>query len=106
MTSSTAEGLSLAAQKQFEGLRLRFAAGLQARWIDISQAADASTQQVLLHRLCGSAGSYGFDRLGHLASQAELLCASGDGMALAQCLSQIEAEIKVATHTQSLPNTL
>ena len=103
VASSQAEGLSLATQQQFEGLRQRFAAGLVLRWRDISQAADRPTQQALLHRMCGSAGSFGFDRLGQLAREAELLCASGDSAALAACLAQIDAEIKVATQVPPLP---
>lgn len=101
MASSPAEGLSPVAQNQFEVLRQRFAHGLTGRWHDIRQAADRPSQQALLHRLCGSAGSFGFERLGQLASEAERLCTSGDGEALAACLTQIDAEIKAATLTLS-----
>lgn len=104
MASSPADGLSLAAQQQFEGLRQRFATGLSARWREISQAADLPAQQALLHRLCGSAGSFGFERLGQLAREAELFCASGNAVALAACLNQLDAEITAATHAMSLPN--
>ena len=97
MASSPADGLSPAAQQQFEGLRQRFASGLVARWLAICQAADLPAQQALLHRLCGSAGSFGFERLGQLAREAEGLCASGDALTLAACLIQLEAEIKAAT---------
>ena len=103
VASSQAEGLSLATQQQFEGLRQRFSAGLVLRWRDISQAADRPAQQALLHRLGGSAGSFGFDRLGQLAREAEFLCASGDAAALAACLAQIDAEVKVATQALPLP---
>lgn len=96
MASSPADGLSAAARQQFENLRQHFAAGLSARWLAISQAADLPAQQALLHRLCGSAGSFGFERLGQLARQAEGLCALGDTMALAACLSQLEVEIKAS----------
>ena len=96
MASSPADGLSLATQQQFEALRQRFAGSLAARWHDISQAADGPAQQALLHRLSGSAGSFGFGRLGQLAREAEGLCASGDAVALGACLSQLEFEIKAA----------
>ena len=103
MASSQVEGLAPAAQQQFEGLRQRFAAGLEGRWRDISQAADMPAQQALLHRLCGSAGSFGFDRLGQLAREAEGHCASGDAVALAASLCQLDAEIKVVAAMQPLP---
>lgn len=99
MASSPADGLSLAAQQQFEGLCQRFASGLVARWLAISQAADLPEQQALLHRLCGSAGSFGFERLGQLAREAERLCASGDAVALVACLGQLEFEIKAVIST-------
>ena len=102
VASSPADGLSLAAQQQFEGLRQRFAGGLAARWLAIGQAADPATKQALLHRLCGSAGSFGYQRLGQLAREAEELCALGDAAALAACLSQLELEIKSATSGQPL----
>ena len=98
MASSPADGLPLAAQQQFEGLRQCFAVGLDARWRDISQAADLPAQQALLHRLC--AGSFGFERLGQLAREAEGHCVSGDTAALAVSLRQLEFEIKAA---QPLP---
>ncbi len=104
MASSPADGLSLAAHQQFEGLRRRFAAGLAARWCDISQAADMPSKKALLHRLCGSAGSFGFDHLGQLAREAEGLCASGDAEALAACLTQLDAEIKAVIDALPLPN--
>jgi HPt (histidine-containing phosphotransfer) domain-containing protein len=96
VASSPADGLPLAAQQQFEGLRQCFAVGLDARWRDISQAADLPAQQALLHRLCGSAGSFGFERLGQLAREAEEYCASGDTAALAVSLRQLEFEINAA----------
>lgn len=103
MASSPADGLSAAARQQFENLRQHFAGGLAARWLAIGQAADLPAQQALLHRLCGSAGSFGFERLGQLAREAEGLCALGDTVALAACLSQLEVEIKAATPKLPLP---
>jgi hypothetical protein len=103
VASSPTDGLSLATQQQFEGLRQRFAGGLAARWLAIDQAADLPAQQALLHRLCGSAGSFGFERLGQLAREAKGLCALGDTVALAECLSQLEFEIKAATPKPPLP---
>ncbi len=101
MTSSLADNLPLATQKQFEWLRQRFAAGLPARWLDISQAADAVLLQGYLHRLSGSAGSFGFERLGRLAREAELHCVSGDAVALAATLNQIDTEIRAAAMAMS-----
>lgn len=100
VTSFPVEGLSPAQQAQFEGLRGRFAQGLALRWHDISQA-DRLAQAALLHRLCGSAGSFGFDRLGQLARQAEALCASDDAAALTACLALLEAEISAAVASVS-----
>jgi HPt (histidine-containing phosphotransfer) domain-containing protein len=103
VTSSPADNLSLATQKQFERLRQRFAGGLVVRWLEICQAADESALQTQLHRLSGSAGSFGFERLGHLAREAEAHCASADAAALAGCLGQIDAEIRTATQEMPLP---
>lgn len=103
VASLPADALAEATQKQFEWLRQRFLAGLEARWLDISQAADAASRQALLHRLCGSAGSFGFERLGQLARSAEGLCATGDELALADCLSRLDAEIK--TSIQAMPRS-
>lgn len=102
MASSPADGLSAATRQQFEKLRQHFAGGLAARWLAVGQAADPATKQALLHRLCGSAGSFGYQRLGQLAREAEELCALGDAAALAACLSQLELEIKSATSGQPL----
>jgi len=103
VTSSPADGISLAAQKQFEWLRQRFAAGLPARWRDISQAADASALQTQLHRLSGSAGSFGFEHLGQLSREAEAHCTSGNAEALAACLDLINTEVRMATQGMPLP---
>ena len=103
MTSSPADNLPLATQKQFEWLRQRFVAGLAARWRDIDQAANASALQTQLHRLSGSAGSFGFEHLGQLAREAEAHCALGNAAALAACLGQINVEINKATQEMPLP---
>lgn len=105
MTSSPGDNLSPATHKQFEWLRQRFAAGLIARWRDICEAADALMLQTQLHRLSGSAGSFGFERLGQLARQAEDHCALGDATALARCLDQIDAEIRTATQDMPMPDS-
>lgn len=96
VASSHADGILPGTQQQFEWLRRRFAAGLPARWLDVSQAADAALLQGHLHRLSGSAGSFGFERLGCLAREAELHCVSGDALALAATLNQIDTEIRAA----------
>ncbi len=71
MTSSLTEGLSLATISQFKLLQQQFIAGLPARWQEIDNATAPKLMQAALHRLAGSAGSYGFDKLGQLARQAE-----------------------------------
>lgn len=96
VASAQTDGISPATQQQFECLRQRFAAGLPARWLDVSQAADAALLERQLHRLSGSAGSFGFERLGRLAREAELHCVSGDAVALAATLNQIDTEIRAA----------
>ena len=96
MTQSLTEGVSLTTLKQFELLRQRFVAGLPARWLEISQAPNQVAQQAALHRLYGSAGSFGFERMGDLAREADRLAASGEFAALAQCLSLLAAEINAS----------
>lgn len=96
MASPLTEGLSPATQAQFEVLQQRFIAGLPARWQEIHGAAVPQTLQAALHRLSGSAGSYGFEGISQRAREAELLATSGSHAALAQALTLLEAEIGIA----------
>ena len=93
MTSTPADGLPPAIRQRFAALQQQFAAGLAARWHDIEHAPDAAAQQRGLHRLAGSAGSFGFDVLGQLAHQAELLLPGDDPAALAQALAALRQEL-------------
>jgi HPt (histidine-containing phosphotransfer) domain-containing protein len=87
------DGLSSETRKQFLALQLRYVAGLNARWIEISGAPDLQAMQQKLHQLAGSAGSYGFEPLGLCAADAEKLAFSGASAALAQALVLVKAEI-------------
>jgi len=96
-TSDLTEGLPPAAVAQFQILRQRFVAGLPARWQEIELADTHLALQSALHRLAGSAGSYGFESLGHLARCAELLAqtdASTESSELIQALQRLGKEIE------------
>ncbi|MFZ4624357.1 MAG: Hpt domain-containing protein [Rhodoferax sp.] len=93
MTSTPADGLPPAIARRFAAMQRQFAAGLPARWHDIEHAPDATTQHSGLHRLAGSAGSFGFDLLGRLAHQAELLVSGDDPAALGQALAEVYKEL-------------
>ena len=93
MAMSLTEGISLTTLKQFEVLQQRFVAGLPARWLEIIDAPDSASQQAALHRLCGSAGSFGFESICHLAREADMLATTGDRTALAQCLIRLAAVV-------------
>jgi len=92
--SSPAEGLSADSAVLFLALQRRFVAGLSARWTDIRDAPDLPSLQGALHRLRGSAGSYGFAPLGQCASELEALAADGAGPDLAMKLALLDAEIR------------
>ena len=79
-----------AAEAAFEALRLRFVAGLPARWDEIEHAASASARQAALHRLAGAAGSFGLAPLGAAARRAERLLAAGDAAGLAAALDALK----------------
>lgn len=104
MPEPLTEGLSPVQQNQFEALRQRFLAGLPARWAEILNAAESKSLQLALHRLAGSAGSYGFDRLGQCAREAEALAVSGASAPLSAALKVLEAEIG-ATNQLPAPRT-
>ncbi len=93
MAFSLTDGLSLATRQQFLALQLRYVAGLNARWLEISNALAPQAMQRKLHQLAGSAGCYGFERLGQCAAAAEILASSGAGVALTEALVVLKAEI-------------
>jgi HPt (histidine-containing phosphotransfer) domain-containing protein len=82
-----------AVRAQFMVLRQRFVAGLPQRWQEIQGAADATALQAALHRLAGSAGSYGCEQLGECVRVTQSCAAGLDGLALAQALRQLQSEI-------------
>ncbi|MEJ6006965.1 Hpt domain-containing protein [Paucibacter sp. AS339] len=96
MADSPTAGLSAASAAAFEKLRLRFAAGLQQRWADISEASNAEQQITALHQLAGAAGSYGWEPLGAAARRAELALQQAQPEALATALQELRALIEAA----------
>ncbi len=93
MASSPAEGLPSAVRAQFMALRQRFLAGLPQRWQEIEGAPDATALHSALHRLAGSAGSYGCERLGECVQAAQLLATGPDDAARAQALRLLQEEM-------------
>ena len=75
-------------QRKIETLRKSFAAGLTARFAELNTALDsvlpglplegqsAPIQTILeqTHKIAGSAGTFGFNQMSAIASQAEQLC--------------------------------
>ncbi len=99
MTSSLTEGLSPATLSQFKLLQQHFIIGLPKRWQEIDNAASPEFLQAALHRLAGSAGSYGFDKLSQLARQAEALATGSPTANLAQALSALKNELVLIQST-------
>ncbi len=93
MASSVTEGLSASTLAQFKVLQQRFVAGLPARWREIEAAPTPQSLQTALHRLAGSAGSYGFERMSQCAREAESLAASAANGGLAQVLISLQDQI-------------
>ena len=93
MTSMPDEGLPPDIRQRFAVMQRQFVVGLPARWQEIEHAPDAATRQGGLHRLSGSAGSFGFDALGRLARQAELLVPGDNPAALRQALDLLRKEL-------------
>ncbi len=93
MAGGLTEGLSSSAKAQFVVLRQRYAAGLASRWTEISTAQDSQALLAALHRLAGSAASFGFERLGQCARDAEARVAQDNPAALARALEEVLAEI-------------
>lgn len=93
MASALTEGLSPAQLDQFRVLRQRFVAGLPLRRLEIQNAPTWQARQAALHRLAGSAGSYGFERLHQVSLAAEHLSAGADHDVLARALAALVTEI-------------
>ena len=87
------EGLPPVAAAQFRVLQQRFLAGLPARWQEIDQANSQLVLKSALHRLAGSAGSYGFESLGQLARHAESLTPTDASPEFTQALAALAQEI-------------
>ena len=93
MAGGLTDGLSPSASAQFVVLRQRYVAGLGSRWTEIANAGDHRTLLAALHRLAGSAASFGFERLGQCARDAEARVAQGNAAALAAALDELQTEI-------------
>ena len=93
MAGGLTDGLSPSASAQFAALRRRYVAGLASRWTEIATARDRQTLLAALHRLAGSAASFGFERLGQCARDAEARVAQGNATALAAALDELQTEI-------------
>lgn len=89
--TSPEEGLPTL-RDRFVLLQQRYVDGLAARWSQI-EATPREALSEPLHRLCGSAASYGFESLGRQARLAEQLAARDDEPALAQALRQLKRQI-------------
>jgi HPt (histidine-containing phosphotransfer) domain-containing protein len=83
-------------QTQFARLQQRYREGLAARWAQIEASPGGAALQDALHRLCGSAASYGFESLSRQARVAEQLALQDDVVALQQALRQLQREIALA----------
>lgn len=93
MAGGLTDGLSSDVRAQFTVLRQRYAAGLASRWTEIDAAEDAQSLLAALHRLAGSAASFGFERLGHCARHAEARVTEGNAAALATALKELQTEM-------------
>ena len=92
-------GLPPLLQARFALLQRRYLSGLAARWAEIESSPPGAGLQGALHRLCGSAASYGFDSLSRRARVAEQLAVRDDAPALAQALQAVKREIDRACST-------
>lgn len=95
MAELPTDGLSMEVKAQFLELQRRFASGLPGRWLEIRDADDGRSLESALHRLAGSAASFGFERIGRLAQEAQALALDGSSAALMQALAALEGEIRV-----------
>ncbi len=94
--ASPTEGLPAEIGVQFVALRQRYVAGLPLRWAEIHSAPDNETLLAALHRLSGSAASFGFEPLGRCAREAETRARQGARAGLDGALAELEAEIRRA----------
>ena len=96
VASDLSAGLSPATQAQFRRLQQGFVAGLARRWLEIEGAANAQALQQSLHRLVGSAGSFGYTQIGECAREAESLAAGPPSAALAHSLARLALQLELA----------
>lgn len=87
------EGLPPALQARFALLQQRYVSGLAARWAEIEACPQGASLQGALHRLCGSAASYGLEPLSRQARLAEQLAGQDDAQALVQALQDLKREM-------------
>jgi HPt (histidine-containing phosphotransfer) domain-containing protein len=87
------DGLTASTSARFAILRQRYVAGLASRWTEISTAANSQILLAALHRLAGSAASFGFDHLGQCARAAEARVNDGNAAALAAALDELQTAI-------------
>lgn len=93
MADGRTEDLTDAALVQFRILQRNFVGGLPGRWLAIAEGSSAAARLMALHQLAGSAGSYGFDRLGALAREAEKLVSADSQTATAPTLALLQLEM-------------
>ncbi len=104
MPASLTEGLPREVAAKFQRLQQRFVAGLPERWRAITQAgSDAALHNAELHRLAGSAGSYGFEHLSRCARAAEQLQSADSSADLALVMAQLAQAIAQAQAAISEP---
>lgn len=104
MPASLTDGLSRDVASKFQFLRKRFVDGLPARWQAIADAGSTAALQDALHRLAGSAGSYGFEQLSHCARAAEQLAAADKPADLVPALAQLAQAMALAQAAASQPD--
>ena len=100
MDCPAAKGLAGAPLAQFQALRQRYIAGLPTRWREIANAASPPGRNAALHRLAGSAASFGFEHLHHCAREAELASCKANDVQLPKLLALLETEVLRLTDAQ------
>lgn len=85
-----------ARQAEFEALRRQFLRGLAQRLAQLDTARDDAARRVVLHRLAGAAGGYGYPELGQLARLAEQAlreAPAGDPILAAETLARLRDQM-------------
>ena len=93
-SSHPEEGMTPSVQEKFRALQRHYVKGLGARWTEICSLQDSAADlQQALHRLCGSAATYGFDALDRCARTAEQLSVKGPSDSLNEALKLLRREM-------------